>query len=128
MDDRLKRHDLTEDEWTRLAALLPAHPRRGHRWADHRMIINGVFFRARTSCSWRRLPETYGSWKTVYNRHRRWSADGTWETILDALRTGHDEAEERDRTSGPDSTSAGAHRHTPPGDIRPGGTFEIANW
>ena len=24
----------------------------------------------------------------VYNRHRRWSLDGTWEKILDGLLTG----------------------------------------
>ena len=65
----------------------------GGRWADHRMVINGVFFRARAGCPWRDLPESFGNWKTVYNRHRRWSLDGTWEKILDGLRAGCDEAE-----------------------------------
>ncbi|GAA3414478.1 hypothetical protein GCM10018952_35150 [Streptosporangium vulgare] len=114
VDDRLKRDDLTDDEWGRLAPLLPAHARRGNRWADHRTIIDGVFFRSRTGCPWRKLPETYGNWKTVYNRHRRWSADGTWETILGALRTGEDPVP----GSGP----------APWGDIRPGATFEVPNW
>jgi transposase len=35
--DRLKRHDLTDDEWARLEPLLPWHPRQGHRWNDHRV-------------------------------------------------------------------------------------------
>ncbi|GAA3168122.1 hypothetical protein GCM10017688_15480 [Streptomyces ramulosus] len=26
---------------------------------------------------WRDLPERFGPWKTVYERHRLWSADGT---------------------------------------------------
>ena len=47
-EDRLKRHDLTDEEWARLEPLLPGHPRRGHRWNDHRMVINGVFCRTRT--------------------------------------------------------------------------------
>ncbi|MER5623118.1 transposase [Streptosporangium sp. NPDC002544] len=110
MEDRLRRDDLTDDEWTRLAPLLPAHARQGNRWADHRTIIDGVFFRTRTGCPWRKLPEAYGKWKTVYNRHRRWCRDGTWEAILDAL------------------PSAPARRPAPPGDIRPGAMFEVANW
>jgi transposase len=35
-----------------------------------------VLRRARTGCPWRDLPSCYGNWKTVYNRHRRWSAEG----------------------------------------------------
>ncbi|MFC4947523.1 transposase, partial [Pseudonocardia sp. GCM10023141] len=44
----LDRHDLTDEEWARLAPLLPPQTRaRGGRWADHRMVINGVFWRTR---------------------------------------------------------------------------------
>ena len=89
-EDRLKRHDLTDGEWARLGPLLPGHPRQGHRWNDHRLVIDGMFFRARAGCPWRDLPERFGNWKTVYNRHRRWSGDGTWEKILDPLRAGCD--------------------------------------
>jgi transposase len=84
--DRLNHHDLSEEEWQRLRPLLPADPPRGGRWADHRTVINGIFFRTRAGCPWRDLPEGFGNWKTVYNRHRRWSLDGTWEQILDGLR------------------------------------------
>jgi transposase len=99
LEDRLKRHDLSEEEWQRLELLLPSTvPQRGGRWADHRMVINGVFFRARSGTAWRDLPPVYGNWKTVYNRHRRWSLDGTWENILDRLRVGCDEAEGADWT------------------------------
>jgi len=124
-DDRLKRHDLTDDEWAQLEPLLPAHPRQGHRWADHRTLLNGVFHRVRVGCPWRDLPIEYGNWKTVYNRHRRWSGDGTWETILDALRAGCDEDEGKDWTAAVDATVVRAHqhaagaRHAPPKDIDP---------
>ena len=64
---------------------------RGHRWNDHRLVIDGIFFRTRTGCPWRDLPGHFGIWKTVYNRHRRWSGDGTWEMILDRLRAGCDQ-------------------------------------
>lgn len=32
------------------------------------------------------MPERYGSWKSVYDRFRRWGDDGTIERILDRLR------------------------------------------
>ena len=51
--------------------------------ADHRMMINEIFFRTRTGCPWRDVPEGFGNWKTVCNRHRRRSGDRTWEKILD---------------------------------------------
>lgn len=28
------------------------------------------------------LPERFAPWKRVYERHRLWSADGTWERLL----------------------------------------------
>ena len=122
-DERLKRHDLTDEEWARLEPLLPAHPRQGHRWADHRTVIDGVFHRVRVGCPWRDLPVQYGNWKTVYNRHRRWSGDGTWERVLDALRAGCDQQEGKDWAVAIDSTVVRAHqhaagaRHEPPKDV-----------
>ena len=44
-EDRLKRHDLTDVEWARLGPLLPGHPRQGHRWIDHRLVSDGIFWR-----------------------------------------------------------------------------------
>jgi transposase len=126
MDDkRLNRHDLTGGEWARLEPLLPRHPRQGHRWNDHRTVINGVFYRTRTGCPWRDLPERFGNWKTVYNRHRRWSGDGTWELIAGGLRAGCDEEEAEAWTVAADATVVRAHqhaagaRHAPPKDIDP---------
>jgi transposase len=122
-DDRLNRHDLCDEEWARLEPLLPAHPRQGRRWNDHRMVVNGILFRSRAGCPWRDLPAEYGNWKTVYNRHRRWSGDGTWEKILDCLRAGCDGAEGEAWTVAADATVVRAHqhaagaRHKPPGDI-----------
>ena len=75
------------------------------------MVINGIMFRTRTGCPGRDLPGEYGNWKTVYNRHRRWSLDGMWEKILDRLRAGCDEAEGPDWTVSADSTVVRAHQH-----------------
>lgn len=120
----LDRHDLTDEEWARLEPLLPDQtPRRGGRWADHRTVINGVFWRTRCGLPWRDLPPCYGNWKTVYNRHRRWSGDRTWGQILDELRRGADLHEGPEWTVGVDAGVVRAHqhaagaRHQPPADI-----------
>jgi hypothetical protein len=50
--DRLNRHDLSDDEWERLPALLRAESPQVGRWSDHRAVINGIIFRARAGCPW----------------------------------------------------------------------------
>jgi transposase len=74
-------------------------------------VINGVLWRTRTGSPWRDLPACYGNWKTVYNRHRRWSADGTWATVVDGLRRGCDEVEGDAWVVGIDSATMRAHQH-----------------
>jgi transposase len=111
VDDRLNRHGLTDEEWQRLLPMLPANARRGRRWSNHRMVIDGILFRTRAGCPWRDLPDEYGHWKTVYNRHRRWSLDGTWDKILGRMRAGCDEAEGSDWTLSAYSTVVRAHQH-----------------
>ena len=124
------RRDLTDEEWERLALLLPRNPGRGGRWADHRCTIDGILFRTRAGCPWRDLPERYGHWLTVYKRHRRWSYDGTWAKVLDVLRAGCDEAEGRDWVVSADSTVVRAHQHAAgarrvlPADLGAGGVSE----
>ncbi|WP_240800720.1 IS5 family transposase [Streptomyces sp. ICN441] len=73
------RGDLTNHEWSLLVPHLPSPGGRGGRWNDHRTVLNGILLRVRTGVPWRDLPERYGSWKTVYERHRGWrrTAPGT---------------------------------------------------
>ncbi|MDV5147493.1 IS5 family transposase [Streptomyces sp. SBC-4] len=106
------RGDLTNAEWVRLEPHLPSAGRRGGRWSDHRKVVNGILFRVRTGIPWRDLPERFGSWKTVYERHRRWSADGTWDRILRAVQADADLAGRLDWSMvSVDSTSCRAHQH-----------------
>ncbi|MER7955800.1 transposase [Streptomyces sp. NPDC096030] len=50
--------------------------------AGSRQAIDGILHRVRTGVQWHDLPERFGPWKTVYERHRLWSADGTSERLL----------------------------------------------
>lgn|GEM_PF-2911478 len=41
--------------------LLPAHPRQGHRWNDHRDVIDGNLFRTRTGAPGLTCPGSTGT-------------------------------------------------------------------
>lgn len=70
-----------------------------------------MLYRIRTGVQWRDLPECYGPWKTVHERHRRWSADGTWELLLQRVQAEADAAGDIDWDVSVDSTSVRAHQH-----------------
>lgn len=74
-------------------------------------MIDGVLFRVRTGVPWRDLPERFGAWETVYKRHRRWSADGTWERLLTQIQAAQDAEGDIDWDVSVDSTTARAHQH-----------------
>jgi putative transposase len=79
--------DLTDDQWALLEPLLPpARPGGRPREVDLREVVNALFYRNRNACTWRALPHDFPAWKTVYNYFPWWQWDGTWETILQALR------------------------------------------
>ncbi|WP_441349271.1 IS5 family transposase [Streptomyces sp. SID69] len=105
------RGDLTDAEWERLRPFLPVGNRRCGRWRDHRQVIDGILHRVRTGAHWRDLPERFGPWKTVYERHRLWSADGTWERLLQAVQAEADAVGDIDWAVSVDSTIVRAHQH-----------------
>lgn len=106
------RGDLSDDEWARLEPSLPKNAGRGGRWQCHRRVINGILFRQRTGLPWRDLPARFGKWKTVYDRHRRWSADGTWERVLRTVQADADGEGRIDwSVVSVDSTVCRAHQH-----------------
>lgn len=105
------RGDLTDAEWERLRPFLPVSNRRCGRWRDHRQVIDGILHRVRTGVQRRDLPQRFGPWKTVYERHRRWSADGTWERLLQQVQAAADAAGEIDWDISVDSTIVRAHHH-----------------
>ncbi len=108
----VRRHELTDDAWARIAPLLPANPERGGRWRDHRQVLNGIVWKIRTGADWRDIPERYGPWQTIYQRFRRWSADGTFTQLLQHVQV-HDDAIGQVDWSAicVDSTIVRAHQH-----------------
>ncbi|QWQ41524.1 IS5 family transposase [Streptomyces sp. YPW6] len=105
------RGDLTDAEWERLRPFLPVTNRRCGRWRDHRQVIDGILRRVRTGAQWRDLPERFGPWKTVNERHRLWSADGARERLLQHVQAEADAVGDIDWDISVDSTIVRAHQH-----------------
>ncbi len=95
---------LTDEQWGRLVAHLPLNAGKvGRPFADHRRIVEGIIYR--TCVPWRDLPrDAFGPWQTVWKRHRKWAADGTWDKVLAHLTTQADALDEIDWTVSVDST------------------------
>ncbi|WP_374311067.1 IS5 family transposase [Streptomyces sp. MMS20-AI2-20] len=100
------RGDLRDAEWELLRPFLSVSNGRCGRWRDHRLVIDGILHRVRTGVQWRGLPGRFGPWKTVYERHRLWSADGTWERLLRQVQAAADAVGEIDW-----DISVRAHQH-----------------
>lgn len=80
------RGELTDAQWELIQPLLPPQrPSTGRPALDYWLIVNAILWLTRTGAPWRDLPERYGSWKKVYSRFRRWSEQGIWDQVLDAL-------------------------------------------
>jgi transposase len=87
--------DLTDEEWERLAPLMPMPGRRGRpREIAFREVINAVRYLVRSGCGWRMLPIHFGHWRTVYGWFRELARRFLFQTIhdvelmLDRERTG----------------------------------------
>ena len=106
------RGDLTNDQWARLAPLLPTGIKSGRppTWSKRR-LIDGIRWRTRTGAPWRDVPARYGPWQTGSGLFRRWQRDGTWRRILTALQAQADATGLITWEVSVDSTVARAHQH-----------------
>jgi putative transposase len=78
--------DLTDEEWHRIAPLLPQSGAEGRpRTIDLRAVVNAIRYLKRTGCTWRGLPHRYPNHSSVRTYHDRWHRDGTWDRICVAL-------------------------------------------
>ncbi|MFJ8137402.1 IS5 family transposase [Streptomyces sp. NPDC096013] len=107
----MRRHELTDPAWSVIEPLL-APSRMGRPVRDRRQVVNGILWKLSTGAAWRDLPERYGPWKTVYERFRRWSADGTWDRLLAHVQQHCDAVGAVDwSVVCVDSTTVRAHQH-----------------
>ncbi len=98
---------LRDDQWERIARLLPGKPTDPGRSAvDNRVFVEAVLWVLRTGSPWRDLPKRFGPWNSVYKRFSRWSMSGVWERVFNEL------AEDADfKKIYLDGTIVRAHQH-----------------
>lgn len=77
--------DLSEAQWQFTKNSLHKNTRK--RKHELRYIINAIMYLVKTGCQWRMLPNDYPKWQLVYYYYSKWSDDGTWDLILDRLRS-----------------------------------------
>ena len=78
--------DLTDEQWAIIELLIPINTTGRPRTVDMREVLNAIFYLNRSGCQWDMLPHDLPAKSTVYDYFAQWKADGTWQTILDALR------------------------------------------
>jgi len=116
--------DLSDEELALVAPFVPPNRGRGrHPSRDLREVVDAIFYLTREGCTWRGLRHGFPAWSTVHYYFDKWTGDGTWERINEALRRGRREAAGRDaeptagiidstreRVPGVKTTEAGAVR------------------
>lgn len=82
----LVRGAMSDEEWAIFSPFVimnGAHS--GRRPKNHRRVLDGVFWIARTGAQWRDLPDYFGKWSSVYRQFRRWTLTGLWDLLLEAF-------------------------------------------
>lgn len=103
---------LTDRQWELLELLLPKSDGRvGRNFANNRLVVEALLYRLRVGGPWRDLPEVFGPWQTVWKRHRRYAADGTWDRVMIALLALADTTGDLDWVTSVDSTIVRVHQH-----------------
>lgn len=80
--------DLTDAQWLLVEPLIPACKHGGRpREVNMREVFNTILYLNRTGCQWDMLPHDLLPKSTAYDYFAAWRDDGTWQRIMDALRS-----------------------------------------
>jgi putative transposase len=79
--------DLTSAQWGIISPMLPPNTGRGRRNIhDLKDIVDAILYINVNGCKWVDLPHDFPPPTSVSHHYRKWSKDGTWRRINDALR------------------------------------------
>ncbi len=77
---------MSDKEWTFFERFIVAvRAPNGRKPTNHRRVLDGIFWIARTGAPWRDLPEEFGKWSSVYRQFWRWTLAGLREQMMGAL-------------------------------------------
>ena len=75
--------ELTEADYQRIEHCFPKH--RGTVTYGNLEALNAILYIAENGAKWRRLPEKFGHWHTIYTRMRAWAKSGVLARVFEAL-------------------------------------------
>ena len=103
-----RRYALRDDQWEKIKDFLPGREGAvGVTAKNNRLFVDAVLYRYRAGIPWRDLPERFGYFRDVHQRHSRWSNTGVWEKIFQHLANDSDNEYHMI-----DSTIVRAHQHS----------------
>ena len=82
--------EVPDDLWEMMDCLLQRFdpPKStGRPRIDARKALNGIIFRARTSCHWNQLPDRFGDDASVHRTQQRWEALGLFDALWAIVQT-----------------------------------------
>jgi len=74
---------LTKEQLALIAPFFPLA--RGGPRVDDRRVVSGIILVIENGLRWRDAPSEYGPHKTLYNRFKRWSRMGVFDTLFSHL-------------------------------------------
>lgn len=81
--------DLTDEQWERIAPLLPEMlehaPRRGRPTMDPRRVLNSVMWVLRMCEPWSAMPKRHVPYQTAHRYYLRWKRSGVLGRVVLAL-------------------------------------------
>lgn len=87
----VKRYELSDAQWQRIADLLPGKAGDpGRTGSNNRLFVDGVLWVLRSGAHWHDLPPRYGKWNSVHKRFTRWAKAGVWERVFARLTADRD--------------------------------------
>ena len=74
---------LTQEQYDRIKHLLPVQ--RGNVKIDNLTFLNALIYMCENGVKWRRMPEHFGHWHTIYMRFSRWTEKGVMLRVFQAF-------------------------------------------
>ena len=62
--------------------------RRGKKHVSLRKALAAIFYKIKTGCPWRHLPDFFGNWRTIYGWYRKLAMHHFWKILYAKLLKG----------------------------------------
>lgn len=82
---RLVPDELADEAWALAEPIVKGWEPPNHRLIPGRVMLDAMFYKARTGVLWSDLPERFGLWKGIHSRYKTWRTCGVWDEVMAAL-------------------------------------------